>query len=296
MSLRKPQRFGAYLALACYSTGSLKGADLRPSVEVASVKAIGPNDHVPFSLRGGPGSDSPTLFQWQGTVLMTVLTRAYQVPPDQIAGPDWLMKDLFSITAKIPPNTDEKRFDLMLQRLIEERFHLTIHHGVKKLPAYDLVIAKGGPKLKPSPPNPSAPPPSSALPTGKFDSAGFPVLAPGATQLISARDPLTVRATFRTTMSAFATQLGMMVAQSTGDGGATPRVVDKTGFAGSFEFKLEFAKARQLGPGNTDEPENVGPSIFTALKEQLGLTLVRGKTIDGDLIVIDRIDRTPTQN
>lgn len=95
-------------------------------------------------------------------------------------------------------------------------------------------------------------------------------------------------------MPDLASQLGMMVRLSTGFGQWSPRVVDKTGLSGTYEFRLEFGKASQpAGPANPTDPEG-GPSIFTAVEKQLGLKLVGGKKVTLDVIVIDHIDRVPT--
>ena len=62
---------------------------------------------------------------------MSLLATTYGVAMDQISGPDWLTTELYSVAAKIPPNTTEDRFNLMLQNLLAERFHLTLHHVTK---------------------------------------------------------------------------------------------------------------------------------------------------------------------
>jgi uncharacterized protein (TIGR03435 family) len=74
-------------------------------------------------------------------------------------------------------------------------------------------------------------------------------------------------------------------------------VIDKTGLTGSFDFKLEFTPER-LGPGAQDghepSPNLDGPSLFTALREQLGLEL-RRETAPIGILFIDQIEE-PVEN
>jgi len=53
--------------------------------------------------------------------------------------------------------------------------------------------------------------------------------------------------------------------------------VDKTGVDGHFDFELKFGPEPVPSRPNTRESLPIGPSIFTALREQLGLRLVPGK-------------------
>ena len=81
-------------------------------------------------------------------------------------------------------------------------------------------------------------------------------------------------------------QLARMLAV-TGD--VENQVIDATGLEGFYEFNLEWA------PGPASPDANPGPSLFTALQEQLGLRLEAGKG-NIDVLVIDRVDRTATGN
>src|ERR1019366_1602300 len=108
--------------------------------EVASVKPAGPLP-IPsggsssgsfsgssFRVRGGPGTDDPGQFTAPSVSLLTLLEMAYGVRFDQVSGPDWLISERYSIVAKLPPKTTKDQFNLMLQNLLAERFHLTLHH------------------------------------------------------------------------------------------------------------------------------------------------------------------------
>ena len=192
--------------LLCGCLCALWGADTRPSFEVASVRPA-PSSNSPFPsgrYTGGPGTASPRRITWEGIDLMNPLLRAFQLSVDQISGPDWLSKERFTFIANIPPNTDESRFNLMLQRLLEERFHLKFHRVSKKFPAYELIVAKGGPKITLATPEtgvPLGPPYQTGL-----DRNGFPVLPPGVLSLQTKRDHFGF-ATYRSSLSYFANTL-----------------------------------------------------------------------------------------
>ncbi len=112
-------------------------------------------------------------------------------------------------------------------------------------------------------------------------------------------------------------QLGGFVNSSTGakDGSPIPRIVDKTGLAGKYDFSLEFdcegcvglaAMMRNLpafagrggdapAPQETD-PGSGLPNIFVAIEKQLGLKLVKVKDIPTDILVIENADKVPSEN
>jgi uncharacterized protein (TIGR03435 family) len=291
----------------------------KPEFEVASVKPAGP--YVPGSnlkVCGGPGTDDPGQFTYPRASLLDLLPMAYGVGVDQVSGPDWLTTEQYSIAARIPPNTTKDQFNLMLQNLLAERFHLALHHETRDFPVYELVVASGGPKMRPSPPDPDA---ATAAPAGagpRFDKDRFPVLPPGSPEVHAIANGM-MRSTHRMTMAQFAAELGGMVSLSNGDstmgvgkGATVPRVVDKTGLTGKFDFTLEFTGsfripasvvAEMAARGGEQQPEAIaasdpggGLSIFTALEKQLGLKLEKGKKASLDLLVIDHAHRVPTEN
>jgi uncharacterized protein (TIGR03435 family) len=123
-------------------------------------------------------------------------------------------------------------------------------------------------------------------------------------------------------MAQLAKQMGRMIAESLGTGDdARPRVQDKTGLAGTFDFRLEYscliscmpavspvglprvAQARQQAeasgqpaPAAADPTGSQLPNIFRAVEEQLGLKLQKVKAVPVDVIVVDRIAKIPTEN
>jgi uncharacterized protein (TIGR03435 family) len=288
----------ALAALMCCAFLDGQIADRRPAFEVASVKPAPPFvNGADYRMRGGPGTDDPGQITYPRTWLGTLLTMAYGVRLDQISGPAWINTEAYSIVAKIPPNTTKDQFNLMLQNLLAERFHLTLHHETKDFTVYSLLVAKGGPKMMPFSPDMDAKttPPASA----PMDRKGFPVLAPGARFAIAPGVGElygTARSTHRQTMAEFVEQLGAIVNMSNGDGvvrGGPPaaHVIDKTGLTGEFEFTLEFAGSVMPGGAN----DALAPNLSVALEKQLGLKLEKGKA-GLDVLVIDHVDKVPTEN
>ncbi len=256
-----------------------------PQFEVASVKPSAPDRHNGRGIQGGPGSKDPGLFTCDNVQLFGLLTIAYDLPWYRISGPPWLHTARFDISAKIPEGTTKEQFTLMQQNLLIERFKITFHHEQKELPAYDLVIAKNGPKLKEAEPPPPEDPDSPKLPTArpprKLDKDGFPILPPGRQWITDMDGPRWVQRFTDASMEQFARYAANIVGQP---------VSDATGLKGKYDFILKWISDR-----GRPSPDDTGPNIFEALQAQLGLKLESKKTTV-DVMVIDHIEKTPTEN
>jgi uncharacterized protein (TIGR03435 family) len=182
---------------------------------------------------------------------------------------------------------------------------MTYHQQPKDFPSFDLVVATKGPKLKQATADSAllASPPRSYRPQAAAD--GFPDLPPGV-RMGMLRDSGAIRARFRSySLSEFAEWLRFRLATQTpgpvpNSGiNAPARITNKTGLTGTYDFTLEYAgafiAAERLSPDLRDRLDEKGPSIFTALEKQLGLKLEKTKT-KAAVLVIDHIDRTPTDN
>ena len=100
--------------------------DVRPKLEVASVKPAGPSEQTGVPRRvAGPRSPDPTLFVCDRCSLSDMVASAFHILPDQISGPAWLDGDRFTISAKVPSGTTPEPLRLMQQDLLEERFNST---------------------------------------------------------------------------------------------------------------------------------------------------------------------------
>jgi uncharacterized protein (TIGR03435 family) len=126
-----------------------------PSFEVATIKPAAPSNDGHTHINYPPDDR----FSAQNITLSALMQWAYGMPENQILdGPSWLSSTRFDIGAKVDPEqiksrTSEQLRELkqqMLQTLFADRFRLKTHQETRVLPAYDLVVAKGGTKLQPS--------------------------------------------------------------------------------------------------------------------------------------------------
>src|SRR5277367_3257067 len=143
--------------------GSLTIAGSRgqqPTFDAASVKAVDLRAHPTFGNSGGPGTADPGRIHLCCVGMFSLLMRAYAVEIDQIVGPSWIMENmgpnLYQIDATMPAETTKVQLQFMMQNLLIERFHLKVHRETRNFAGYELVVAKGGPKLKESSSDPSA--------------------------------------------------------------------------------------------------------------------------------------------
>ena len=274
-------------------------------------------------MSGGPGTPDPGQLTYTNVSLKNVLINAYDVNDYQISGPTWLDRERFDIVAKIPQGATKEQFRQMLQNLLAERFKLTLHHETKELPMYTLVVAKGGPKLKEAveedaaTPQGAAPPPppgrDEAAPMRlKTDADGMPRLPAGmgrnGTIMMMMMDPN--GGGMRTRMVSKGQPVSSLLGTLSNLLGRP--VVDGTGLKAKYDITLDYNPdglngprmmmpppqhdgAPGGGPPMAGAPDGGGPTIFTALQEQLGLKLEQRKG-PVDLLVIDRLEKVPTEN
>jgi uncharacterized protein (TIGR03435 family) len=251
--------------------------------EVASVKVSGPN-----SVRGsdgGPGSKDPTRYIFGRADLKILLMIAWDVENFQISSKFDVERDEFDLAAKLPPGTTKEQFRVMLQHLLEERFHLKSHLENREFSALALELAESGPKLREAT-GKSEPIPREWLEGGFPD---FPLDRPGMTSQ-NARavgNSLLVRAKGQ---QQTLERLGNLLRGSAGQ-----PVVNGTGMNGKFDFTLEFAVD---APGVLQNEAIEAPpasSLNVALKQQLGLQLIKRK-VSFPVLVVESVDRFPTEN
>ncbi len=198
-----------------------------------------------------------------------LIAAAYDLNPHEISGgPGWAGSDHFDILAITPgdvrPTHDEQM--KMLRNLLSDRFKLTFHREQKIFSIYQLELASGGMKLKPSTAAADDPP-----------------------ALISTVYPQRIVLPARNaTMGDFASLLQRAVLDRP--------VVNKTGLSGRYDFDLTWAPDESQFGGDVPVASADAPSppLFTAMQEQLGLRIeaTRGPV---DALVIDTAER-PTAN
>jgi len=254
----------------------------RPEFEVASIK-LGAGPGKPQFL----GSRSPGTFTAQNINLRFIIRVAYGVRSFEVlGGPGWIDSDTYDITAKTKTAMDGAKtapspipeMFAMLQPLLEDRFKLKVHREMRELPVYVLTVAKGGLKMKPR----DCPQFSDDNPTPQGPCN--PMGTRGGTN-----------GTNRTLDGTAATMEGliMTIANTT-----RREIIDRTGLTGRFDFHLEWAPDEAMtASSDFDEPtrsvassSGSGPSLFTALQEQLGLKLESAKA-PVEVLVIDHVER-----
>jgi bla regulator protein BlaR1 len=259
------------------------GATLYKSASIQPHKSVdGAIEHV--GIMFGPDG-----VRAQGATLQAVLGLAYGVQADLISGaPDWVGTEKYDIDLKLPDsptsNTPiaaggigEQRLQQMLQAFLADRLKLKLHPETKNLQVYELIVADGGPKLKEAKPayvNPNG----INGPEGPLPPMGMMKMGPGElTDEGATLAPLVEQLSF---------QLGRTV-------------LDKTGLNGNYDFSLRWipgeseAGMKKLmgGAPVTDAPStSSGPTLFSALEDQLGLKLVP-QTAPMQVLVIDHVEK-----
>lgn len=273
------------------------GNDLAKTAEfdVASIRQNKPSGNRPTIVRIRSRDDDGRLYATAVTAKM-LMQVAYDVLDMQMeGGPGWVDSERFDIQAeaddalsdqlkRLTPQEARPVKQHMLQVLLADRFKLTVHQETKEAPIYELVVAKNGPKIQ------------DVSKTGRI-SPDSPFPHPEGVGASRA---------FNTTMSSFAESLSHLVGRM---------VVDKTGLAGRYYFSYQYSRestsvfwraraggvpepaggAAAVANGLSGvEPDSPGPSIFTALREQLGLELKPAKG-PVPVLVIDHIEQ-PSEN
>jgi uncharacterized protein (TIGR03435 family) len=243
------------------------GKPQRPEFEVASIKLNKSADSRVMVVPAPGGRFSAT-----NVPLQYLVTAAYGIKQNfQLSGaPAWLLSERYDIEAKA---AGDPSFDAMLamcRALFEDRLQLKFHRETKEMQIYALAVSKPG-KLR-----------ESEAECGEQNkpaatSCRFMIL-PGHLggqketigQLVDALSRVTDRV-----------------------------VLDKTGLTGKYDITLDYTPEQgqfQAPPGVTPAPPigSNGPSLFTALQEQLGLKLESQKG-PVDIMVIDHVER-PSEN
>lgn len=295
-----PVLFGAinaprvHAALLTDSTGGKL-----PSFEVATVKpSNGSNNRM---IMNRPGR-----LTIRNMPLKSLIEFAFDARSDSqiTGGPGWINTQSYDIDAqedeaqvaamKKEPQEQKRQLQLMLQSLLIERFHLKVSHGSREVPVYALVVAKGGPKLKRST---AAPPIPSAGPMPMVPRAGHGGGDRGGGY---GEGVFMGRGELNGTSAPIARLADVLSRQPETEGRV---VVDKTGLTGNYDWTLHwspetpapaFKGADADAPPSAPGPDGSGPTLFTALEEQLGLRLESQKGMV-DTIVIDSVEK-PSEN
>jgi uncharacterized protein (TIGR03435 family) len=236
--------------------------------DVVSIRPHKPGPSEGFGWRMAAEGFSARPIQPQRLIMLAFGLRT----TDQIVNlPAWASADSFDIKAKLdeataaewqklPDAEIERRHRPMLQSLLADRLELKVHHEVRQLSVFRLVVAKNGPKLKVSPAGTSA---YSGMSNGFITGQGI-------------------------SMDAFVFNLSNEIGH---------QVVDETGLTSNYDLTLTWAADEMEAPSDLSRSSpgaDPGPSVFAAIQEQLGLKLIPSKG-PVDVIVIDHMER-PSEN
>jgi len=195
--------------------------------------------------------------------LNKLIAFAYNLEEFQLSGgPSWaangsiLSSDLFEIQATATPGQTptSEQFRLMLQALLADRFHLQIHQVSKQVPAYNLLVNKGGPTLKETAGG------ETAMDQNRVNRVGWRIIATNVT----IQDAIGLLSLY-----------------------AHRPILDKTGLTRHYDFKVKWL----LDPTIADAADSDLPSLPVALQEQLGLKLESTTAPSNDTIVIDHAEK-----
>jgi len=218
-------------------------------------------------IRPAPGGQR---YQATNCPIKLMIQVAYRLKAEQIiGGPAWLDTDRYDMEAKAEKPSTAEELHVMLMNLLVERAQLKFHRDKKEMPMYALTVEKNGHKLTPH----------------EAANAGEPWID------IAQQKPLHLKLKATSvTLDYFAFRLANLMDRP---------VVNLTNLTGDYDFPLEYTRELPIGfpeggKINGEDPDLSGPSIYEALKTQLGLNLKAQKG-PVDVLVIDHIEK-PTAN
>jgi uncharacterized protein (TIGR03435 family) len=241
---------------AIFAALSYAQTSASPTFEAASIKSSNVAEGTHGSLFPSGGNLTGV-----NMPLRQYVAWAYGTRSDLVVGPDWLSTH-FDVLGKAQGPVPLDQMRAMLRRLLEERFHLAGHRETKQMTVYALVVAKDGPR-------------------------NLDVAAPETTQLSK---PSPVKGDVQhwslagESMADFAFFLGKLASLDL-------PTVDLTGISGKFNFEFDVPL-----PDPETKYTDYGLSyVSPAIRKQLGLFL-ESKKAPMEVVVVDRIDRTPIDN
>lgn len=302
-------------AIALMFVASASAAQAPPAApaptrfDAATIKpAPPPTGSMNRVMRMGTNFD-PQRLTASNVTLKGLLQTAYDLKPYQVQGPDWINTERYDLSAETAAPATHDQMRVLLQDLLTRQFHLQLEHSTKITDIYAMVVAKGGLKIKPGEldtPNAAtrmggAPPPPAPGQPGK--------MPPGAFMIMMSSSALTLKGS--ASMAQLTSTLSNFVDRP---------IVDASGISGTYPINLMFAptgtmKLMMVGPkgmmtashggamagsgaaaGKDDAQASApAPTIFSALKQQLGLQLDPRRAPIAMLIVTAG-DKTPAGN
>ena len=243
----------------------------KPTFAAASVRPSAPgNTFIRFAVQ-------PGRLTADAIPLSFLISWVYQIKPNQLRPgyPKWIESEGYTIVATADGAVPVSDVREMTRRLLEERFQLALHEESETVSVWALVIDRDdrrlGPQMRPS-----------AMKCEPGASQGVPTALPTSSETCGVRGT-------RGSLSGKAASVGSLLAPL--EAALNAPVIDHTGLTERFDFELKWGP---LADPLADPWLGEGLSIFTAVREQLGLRL-RAEKGDGSVLVIDRVER-PTPN
>jgi uncharacterized protein (TIGR03435 family) len=269
-------------------------AQTRPAFEVASIR---PSSEQQDQVTAGVRITGSQVRVGRMSV-KDYLGMAYRVKPQQIEGPDWLGQQRFEVAATIPDGAPLAQVPEMFQTLLAERFQLKVHRESKEFPVYVLGVAASGLRVKESPADASDAPPAAAVNvTAGGSAAGVNIDFGRGSSFTLGNNRVEIK---KMTMAAVAEALTRFFDRP---------VVDMTGVTGRYDMTLDLTPEDYMGlllrsavnagvvlpPQALRMLEGASSDPLTGPLRDAGLTLQSRKSAL-DVIVVDSISKTPTEN
>lgn len=273
-----------------------KPGETLPSFEVAAIK---PDDSGANHSSINNNNDN---YRVENVSLRNLIMDAWnaRTKAQLEGGPDKLMDQRYDINAriaqddlarirKLDPKESDRARSLMLQELLTDRFHLKVHIDSREMPVLALVLAKGGAKFQAS-----APPPATGA--GDASASGGQAKPHEQGTWMRTSDKSASLDAYGSSMESLA---DMLSSQSETSG---RYVIDKTGLAGNYDYSMKWTpelmtvnvRATDTGASTAVDSGGSGPTLFSALEDQLGLRLESQKA-PVEILVIDHVE-APSPN
>jgi bla regulator protein BlaR1 len=277
-ALSLPIVFGLLHATRSWARAAAETSKDLPTFEVATVKPSIPGGMMVMT------KFTPDGIQIRNAPLILIIRQASGLlnsNDDEVIGaPSWVKAERYDIDAKVSESDVPKLDKLnrlekneMMRPVLADRFSFAAHREIRELPVFDLLVTKGGPKLKEATPG-------DTYPDGLKDNQGQS--SPGMMRI--GRGTVDCQAIPITSLLEILTQLS----------GRT--VVDKTGLTGKYDIKLRWAPEDSHPSPDAEGGGAEVPVVdfFTAIQEQLGLKLIPAKG-PVNTLVVDRVEK-PSAN
>ena len=227
--------------------------------EVASIKPSKDLSNETYVMQDQSGN-----LTGHNATLKALIRTAYAVRDHQIlGGPAWMDSERFEVLAKPHVRAaTSAEFRQMAQALLSDRFGLQLHRETRELPVFALTVGRNGPRLV------------------EWRQAVGPACGYMAGRLTCTK----------VTMAILADSLARRLGRS---------VIDKTGLLGTYDLTLEWTPDENQVPGPAENGkaqarDSGGPSLFSAIQEQIGLKLETAKAPVETLVIDDA--HKPSEN